>query len=109
MQGHVSVDTALMQQTALQSKNIADNMVTQATTLKAGLAYVLEKWKGQAGDAFRQSMGTQSQVLDRLIQRLQEVSDLVNRGGQGLDAQDATAKSNLTTQGQNFLNASLNH
>lgn len=109
MPGQVKVDTALMQHTALRSRNIAENMINQAATLKAGLAYVLERWQGQAGDAFRATQTTQSKVLDKLILRLQEVSQLIDKGGQGLAAQDATAKSNLTAQGQNFLNAPLNH
>lgn len=105
----VNVDTALMQTTAMRSRNIGDNMATQARTLKAGLDFVTQKWQGQAGDAFRTSMGGQGLVLDRLVQRLLDLADIINRGGQGLASQDSSARSNLQGQGENFLNAPLNH
>jgi WXG100 family type VII secretion target len=109
MAGHVNVDTALMQHTALQTNTKADNMVNQAATLKAGLDFVMQKWKGHAGDEFRGTMGNQGQVLDKLINRLQYVADIVNRGGQGLASHDQTARSNMAGQGQGFLNGPLNH
>jgi WXG100 family type VII secretion target len=105
----VNVDTALMQHTALQANNKADNMVSQAATLKAGLDFVTQKWQGHAGDEFRRTMGNQGQMLDKLINRLQVVADLVNRGGQGLASHDQTARSTMAGQAQGFLNGSLNH
>lgn len=109
MAGLVKVDTARMLSTAQQSSNIAENMITHAKTLSAGIDYVMTTWRGQAGDAFRSTMGTQKPMLDQLIEKLRTVSDTINRGAQGLDSQDTSGRTNLTSQGQHFLNGSLNH
>jgi WXG100 family type VII secretion target len=108
MAGQVQVDTALMLSTAQQSSNIAGNMITHAKTLSAGIDYVMTTWTGQAGDAFRNTMGVQKPMLDQLIQKLQTVSDTINQGAQGLDSQDTSGRANLNSQGQTFLNGSLN-
>ena len=109
MAGHVQVDTGLMQATAQGSANIADNMVTQAKTLSAGIDFDRETWKGQAGDAFRAATQNQTTLLSQLIQKLQLVSDTVKQGGQGFDSHDASGRSKVEVQGQQFLNGSLNH
>lgn len=108
MAGQVNVDTALMQQTAQQSNNLADNMINAAATMQRNIDYVANTWQGQAGDEFRRTMGAQSQMLTKLINRLRDISDVINRGGQGLASQDTGARSSLAGQGQNFLNTSLN-
>lgn len=105
----VQIDTGLMQTTAQQSTNIAQNMITHAKTLSAGIDFVMTTWQGQAGDAFRATMGTQKPMLDQLIQKLTTVADTVNQGAQGLDSQDLGGKTNLTSQGQHFLSGPLNH
>lgn len=109
MAGQFHVDTGALQSTAQSASNIADNMITQARTLSAGLEFVRERWLGQTGDAFRAASENQKAVLDQLIQRLQFVSETVKRGGQGFDSQDAAGRAKLGTQGQHFLNGSLNH
>jgi WXG100 family type VII secretion target len=108
MAGQVQVDTAAMQSTAQQSGAIADQMIEHARTLRAGVEYV-QSWQGEAAKAFMTTMSGQSALLDQLITKLKEVAELVNRGGQGFDSQDAAGRSNLTAQGQNFLNGQLNH
>lgn len=109
MAGQVRVDTGLMQVTAQQSANKADNMIAQARTLSAGIEFVRERWHGQAGDAFRMAMQNQQALLDQLIQKLQVVSETIKQAGQGFDGQDASGRTKLTAQGQSFLNGSLNH
>jgi WXG100 family type VII secretion target len=109
MTGPVQVDTGLMQTTARQSGQIGENMITHAKTLSTGIDFVMRNWTGQAGDAFRNTMGNQIPVLGQLIEKLKLVAETVNRGAQGLDSQDASGRSNLTNQGQNFLNGPLNH
>jgi WXG100 family type VII secretion target len=109
MAGQFQVDTGLMQTTAQGSANIADNMITQAKTLSAGIDFVRENWKGQAGDAFRGATHNQTTLLSQLIQKLQLVTDLVKQGGQGFDSHDASGSSKVEVQGQQFLNGSLNH
>lgn len=108
MPGKIQVDTGLMQVTAQQSASIADNMITHARTLSAGIDFVRENWRGQAGDAFRATTQNQSALLNRLIQKLQLVSEVVKQGGQGFDSHDAGASTNLNTHGQQFLNGKLN-
>lgn len=105
----VQIDTGLMQTTAQQSTNIAQNMITHAKTLSVGIDFVMNNWWGQAGDAFRATMGTQKPLLDQLIQKLTTVADTVNQGARGLDSQDTSGRANLTTQGENFLSGPLNH
>jgi len=105
----VQIDTGLMQTTARQSTNIAQNMITHAKTLSVGIDFVMNNWRGQAGDAFRATMGTQKPYLDQLIQKLTTVADTVNQGAQGLDSQDTSGRANLTTHGENFLSGPLNH
>jgi WXG100 family type VII secretion target len=109
MAGQVQVDAGLMQVTAQQSATIADNMLTQAKTLVTGLEFVRSNWRGAAGDAFRATTEGQKAVLDKLVQRLQFVSETIKRGGQGFDSQDTDASGKLNLQGQQFLNAPLNH
>jgi WXG100 family type VII secretion target len=109
MAGDFRVDTSAMQSTAQGASNIADNMITQARTLGAGIEFVRERWRGQAGDAFRAASENQKAVLDQLIQRLQTVSETIKRGGQGFDGHDSEAHAKVVAQGQQFLNGSLNH
>lgn len=108
MAGQVQVDTAQMIATAQQSANKADNMITHAKTLRTGIEFVSTRWQGQAGDTFRMTMQNQTTILDQLIQRLTTVSELVNRGGQGLEGQDSAGRQKLANQGGNFLGGSLN-
>lgn len=109
MAGQVQVDTALMQATAQQSANKADNMITHAKTLTTGIDFVIQRWQGQAAEAFRLAMSAQKPVLEQLIQRLQFVAEKIRQGSEGFDTQDAGAQSKVAAQGQNFLTTPLNH
>lgn len=107
--GPVQVDTTLMQTTAAQSGQIGENMITHARTLSTGIDFVMRNWTGHTGDAFRTAMGNQIPMLNQLIEKLRLVSETINRGAQGLDSQDASGGSKVTSLAQNFLNGPLNH
>jgi WXG100 family type VII secretion target len=107
MAGHVQIDTAAMQATAQQSTNIAEQMLGHATTLKNSVD-VLQRWQGQAGDAFRMvMMENLGPLLDKLIHKLQFIADTMKDAGLSFDGHEAAARTKLTAPGQN-LSAVLN-
>jgi WXG100 family type VII secretion target len=104
----VYVDTAMMQAAAQQSAAKADNMLGHAKTLRAGIDFVVQRWQGQAGEAFRNAMQNQTALLDQLIQKLQFASETVKRGAQGFESQDADGRAQLIAQGQKVITTPLN-
>jgi WXG100 family type VII secretion target len=108
MAGQLRYDTDLMQATAQQSANKADNMIMHAKTLTAGIDYVSQRWQGLAGDEFRRTMLNQKTMLNQLIQKLQSISEKIKQGGQGLASSDASGRSKVQSQGETFLSGSLN-
>lgn len=107
MAGQVRVDTALLQSTAQQGTNIADNMLGHASTLKTRIQFVLDNWQGGAGDSARVAMANQASLLDKLITKLQFLSTALKQGGQSLESQDASASAKVNASAQG-LTSKLN-
>lgn len=108
MAGQVQVDTELMMATARQGANKATNMVEHAKAISGAIDFV-QGWQGAAGDEFRTAMANAQKQMGVLIQKLEFVTEQTNKGAQGFSSQDASARSNLANQGQNFLSGKLNH
>ena len=108
MNGHVEVNTGDMLSVAQRTAGSMQNIQGHARTLKSGLDYVITAWQGQTADGFRTNMQNQSAMLDQLIQKLDQVGQLIKSGGQGFDSTDVTGGQRTASAGQGFLSAPVN-
>ena len=102
------VDTAMVAQTSQKAAASADSIISSFKTMDSETQSVLAMCKGGMFSALTEALiGLQSE-RDKLIPRLQNLSNQLKQGGQGMDSQSDSAAGALRGVAGSYLNAPMN-
>jgi uncharacterized protein YukE len=103
-------DLDQLQVTTRRVSDTVSTMLTHARELRAAIDFV-NRWQGQAADAFRSTMGVNTGQLDRLVSQLELMAAGLNETNQGVVAHESDGARKMTaTQGEGSLSGlPLNH
>jgi uncharacterized protein YukE len=103
-------DLDQLQTTTVRVRGAVDSMLTNARELRVAVDFV-NRWQGEAANAFRNTMGVNTVQLDKLVTQLENMAQGLNETTQGVTAQDSDGAKQMTSaQGAGALTgAPLNH
>jgi len=83
-----------MQLTTRQVGNTVESMLNHAKELQAAVEFV-NRWQGDAANAFRATMGINTTALNNLVQALQRLADNLGTTTQGVVAHEADSATQI--------------
>lgn len=96
-------DLNQLQATTVRARSTVDAMLTNAKELQAAVDFV-NRWQGEAANAFRGTMGVNTGQLTTLVNQLEKMAQSLQQTTDGVATHDTEGAKKMTaTQGQGAL------